>query len=241
MIGNREFRCRLIVLAAGGKDALLKKVGISRRNHRSLVTLNLAFDIAPFDGGDFDFNGFNYFLTDISHGIDYLTIFKIGESMRANIFTQWHSNMDQIKAFRKSPRGEMSRYFPALQEHIGEYAITSGVQAFATHFYRLHKTAKPGIVVIGDDYQSVSPATGSGLDKVLTDVERLCCHYIPKWLETTGMDSTKTRQFYRDKQKKQCDDNSLEKWLSYRDNHRGFLGQQVSKIELRINKILNLW
>jgi len=240
-IEDRELKCRLVILATGGKDTLLKKVGISRRKHPSLASLNLAFNLAPTNDCDFKFNGFNYFLTDTDHGIDYITIFKIGETMRANLFTQWNSKLERIKAFKKSPQDEMNRYFPDLPEHIGDFTITSKVQVFLTQFYRLHNLDKPGIIVIGDDYQSVSPATGSGLDKVLTDVERLCLHHVPKWLKTNGMDSSKIGEYYRDKLKQHCDDDSLEKWISYRDNHRGFLGRQASKLEIRINKYLDLW
>ena len=238
---DKAYTCRLVVLAAGGSEALLKKVGIRRRNHATLNSFSLAFDIERADGAPFSFNGFNYFLEGSNADIDYVTIFQIGNVMRVNLVTQWSFSSPKIKAFKSSPLVSMDRYFPKLMDEIGVYKITSKIQFFPTSFYRATNTDKSGIVVIGDDFQSVSPATGTGLDKVMTDVDRLCNVYIHDWLQTPGMGKDKVQQFYDDRVKKATDNMSLERWISYRDIHRSFLGRQVSRIELRFKKILGLW
>lgn len=238
---NRQINCRLVILASGGRDVLIRKAGIKRRNHSSLTSLSFAFNIIPASGQPFAFNGFNYFLSGETGGIDYATIFRIGEIMRVNIFTQWATKSSKVKNLKQDPVTEMNRYFPDMVNQIGEYEASTKVQAFPTQFYRLKGAQKHGAVVIGDDYQSVCPATGTGLDKVTTDVERLCHHYIPRWLKSPGMEKSKISQFYKDAEKQNCDDNSLEKWISYRDNHRGFWGQQMSKLEIRWKKAFGLW
>jgi len=52
------------------------------------------------------------------------------------------------------------------------------------------------LVVIGDAFQSVCPATGTGLTRVLTDVDVLCNECIPDWLATPGMGPEKIDRFY---------------------------------------------
>ena len=236
-----EYSCRLIVLAAGGSEVLLKKIGIERRNQPSLTSFSFAFDIVLSGEDSFPYSGLNYFLTNSDKTIDYATIFKIGETFRVNVFTQWPVGSSLITDLMKSPKDFMDEYFPDLEGQVGPYEIVSKVQAFPTAFYRLSKVKKPGIVVIGDDYQSVSPATGSGLDKVVTDVDRLCNTYVPLWLKTEGMKAQKIKQFYDDAEKKSVDDSSLSRWISYRDNHRGFWGRQMSKFEIRYKRYFNLW
>ena len=44
-----------------------------------------------------------------------------------------------------------------------------------------------GLVLLGDAFQSVCPTTGTGLSKVLTDVDVFCHDCVPDWLATSGM------------------------------------------------------
>ena len=62
---------------------------------------------------------------------------------------------------------------------------------------------------MGDACQSVCPATGTGLGKVLTDVDVLCRTHIPTWLETPGMRAEKIASYYNDARKIACDGSSL--------------------------------
>jgi 2-polyprenyl-6-methoxyphenol hydroxylase-like FAD-dependent oxidoreductase len=62
-----------------------------------------------------------------------------------------------------------------------------------------------GLVLVGDAFATSCPAAGTGTNKVFTDVERLCNHYIPKWLSTDGMDEDKIAAFYDDPVKTACD------------------------------------
>ena len=50
-------------------------------------------------------------------------------------------------------------------------------------------------MVVGDAFATSCPAAGTGTDKVFTDVERLCNHYIPLWLKTPGMATAKISAF----------------------------------------------
>jgi len=47
---------------------------------------------------------------------------------------------------------------------------------------------RAGIVLVGDAFETTCPVSGTGTDKVFTDIERLCNVHIPAWLATYGMD-----------------------------------------------------
>ena len=236
-----DFESRIVIIAAGGKDNLLTPLGISRRTHTSLTSLSFAFHIEPEDISRVDFSGFNYFLSEPVDDIDYVTIFRIGDIIRVNLFSQIPIKSPLLRELKATPQALMQKYFPDLEQHIGSYRVTTKVQSFPTTFYRLTGTDVPGVVVIGDDYQSVSPTTGTGISKCTTDADRLCNHYIPQWLATPGMSASKITEYYHDDVKRKVDANSLELWISYRDHHGGFWGNKLSSLELRFNNLFDRW
>jgi len=60
---------------------------------------------------------------------------------------------------------------------------------------------QPGIVLIGDAFQTSCPAAGTGVSRLLVDVERLCTVHLPGWLKTDGMGTEKIATFYSDHDK----------------------------------------
>ena len=64
---------------------------------------------------------------------------------------------------------------------------------------------RPGVVLVGDAFETTCPVTGTGTDKVFTDVERLCNVHIPAWLASEGMGEDKIAAFYDDPVKQACD------------------------------------
>jgi 2-polyprenyl-6-methoxyphenol hydroxylase-like FAD-dependent oxidoreductase len=72
------------------------------------------------------------------------------------------------------------------------------------------------VVLVGDAFEATCPVTGTGTDKVFTDVERLCNVHIPAWLATEGMDEHKIAAFYDDPVKTACDAWSSAKAYNFR-------------------------
>jgi len=68
-----------------------------------------------------------------------------------------------------------------------------------------------GIVLVGDAFATSCPAAGTGCNKVLTDVERLCNVHVPRWLATPGMGMDKIVAFYDDEVKVACERYCLDK------------------------------
>jgi 2-polyprenyl-6-methoxyphenol hydroxylase-like FAD-dependent oxidoreductase len=72
------------------------------------------------------------------------------------------------------------------------------------------------VILVGDAFETTCPVTGTGTDKVFTDVERLCSVHIPAWLATEGMDESKIAAFYDDPVKTACDAWSAAKAFNFR-------------------------
>ena len=100
------------------------------------------------------------------------------------------------------------RALPELVRLTGPYRITSRVEMCPVDLYGVSGHIQPGLVLIGDAYQSVCPTTGSGLSKVLTDVDVLS-ECVPKWLQTPGMGNEKLSDYYAHPRKTACDTKSI--------------------------------
>ncbi|MFX8373890.1 hypothetical protein ABTL76_19965, partial [Acinetobacter baumannii] len=71
---------------------------------------------------------------------------------------------------------------PRLQRITGPFEIKGEVKIRPIDLYVNDAQGLPGVVLVGDAYATSCPVAGTGCDKVLTDVERLCNVYIPEWL-----------------------------------------------------------
>lgn len=211
----------LVVLATGGSEKLLAPIGLQRRWDRSLKSLSFGFDIERTDGGAWGFNGFNYLLPPNPSRIDYVTVFPIGERMRVNLFTQLDPKHRLVSSFKTDTLGAMERWFPGIGSHVGPIRVVSAVQVVPTVFYRLKAPARAGLVAIGDEYQSVSPTTGTGLSRVLNDVDALCTRHAPGWLAQGRVSGRAVRAYYADPEKVASDKKALDAWFYYHDRQLG--------------------
>jgi len=82
------------------------------------------------------------------------------------------------------------------------------VQSWIMDLAVARNVRRPGIVLIGDAYQTSCPAAGTGVSRLLTDVQRLLAH-VTNWLETPGMDAEKIAAFYDDPVKSAMDAHAL--------------------------------
>jgi 2-polyprenyl-6-methoxyphenol hydroxylase-like FAD-dependent oxidoreductase len=56
---------------------------------------------------------------------------------------------------------------------------------------------RAGVVLVGDAFAANCPVTGTGTDKVFTDVAQLCSVHIPDWLASEGHGRGQDRRFLR--------------------------------------------
>jgi hypothetical protein len=147
----------------------------------------------------------------------YLTLFPVGSTMRANLFVYRDVHDPWLREMRKTPEQALVALMPGLKKITGEFTVTSDVKLRPIDLYVTNGHQQAGIVLAGDAFATSCPAAGTGSNKVLTDVERLCNVYIPQWLKTDGMGAGKIAEYYSDPVKTACDDESYDKAFYLRD------------------------
>lgn len=76
---------------------------------------------------------------------------------------------------------------------------------------------RDGVVLLGDAFLTPCPIPGTGIGKVLTDVDRLCSEHLPRWFATPGMGKDKIAAFYADPIKQASDQQCLRASLYARE------------------------
>jgi 2-polyprenyl-6-methoxyphenol hydroxylase-like FAD-dependent oxidoreductase len=213
---DEEISARLIVLANGLNIGLLHKIGIQRQLVSACHSITIGFDIIPVGRAMFDFPALTYFSERPSDRIPYLTLFPIGNRMRANLFVYRQMDDPWLVEMRRAPEATLYAWLPRLRRILGDFMVSTDIKIRPADLYVTSGHRQPGVVMVGDAFEATCPVTGTGTDKVFTDVERLCNVHIPDWLATDGMGLNKIEAFYDDPVKKACDTWSAAKAHNFR-------------------------
>ena len=200
---------RLVVLATGMGDLLRRSLGIERHLIHQRQSLTFGFDIKPAGGSRFNHGALTYYGEQVSDGIDYLSLFPVDGATRANLFTFREVSDPWVKAFRQTPKETLAATLPGLSRVLGDFEIVAPVQNWLMDLAVAQNCRQAGVVLIGDAYQTSCPAAGTGVARLLSDVERLCTVHAPAWLATPGMAAAKIAEFYDDPQKQAADAHAL--------------------------------
>jgi 2-polyprenyl-6-methoxyphenol hydroxylase-like FAD-dependent oxidoreductase len=207
---------RLVVLANGLNVGLRRSLGIERKLISACHSISMGFDLEPVGRAAFAFPALTYFSERPSDRIPYLTLFPIGNKMRANLFAYREADDPWLREMRHKPVETMNAALPRLRRITGEYTVSGDVKIRPADLYVSTGYRLPGIVLVGDAFATTCPVSGTGTDKVLTDVTQLCNVHIPAWLATEGMSEGKIASFYEDPVKQACDAWSSAKAFSFR-------------------------
>jgi len=199
---------RLVVLATGMAALPRHKLGIVRRTIFKKHSISFGFNIAPAPGATFNFPALTYYGEQVSDSIDYLSLFPIGNVMRANLFTFRGHRDPWVRNLRQQPVKTLVEALPGLQSFLGDFEVLGKVQNWTMDLYVLENYLRDGIVLIGDAFQSSCPAAGTGVSRLLTDVHQLCNVHLPRWFASAGLERGKIAQFYDDPVKRAADDRS---------------------------------
>ncbi|MBA8881518.1 FAD-dependent oxidoreductase [Phyllobacterium myrsinacearum] len=205
---GRKFSARLLVVATGLGDAIRKKLGVERDIISPQHSLCCGFDLAK-PRGDFPFPSLVWNGERFNDRVSYLTLFPIENKIRANFFVYRNSSDEWTRSFRDHPEQSMRVLMPGLERMFGEMKVTGPVIARPIDLVRVHNHERDGMILIGDAFCVVCPITGTGIDKALTDVDRLCNVYIPRWFESPGMAAAKISEFYADPVKTARDESAM--------------------------------
>lgn len=209
MTDGTEVQGRLIVLATGQSQALALQAGIGRQILRQSHSLTFGFDIEPSEGRSFPHSFIVYQRESVQSRIDYLAAFTLGMTTRVNLFTYRSYREPWTRAFLEDPAAGLRSVLPRLTRVTGDFRAVGSVKVRPIDLYVARDFRKDGIVLIGDVFQASCPATGMGLVRLLTDIERLTTEHLPRWLETDGMAAVKISSFYDDPVKRACDAKAL--------------------------------
>jgi 2-polyprenyl-6-methoxyphenol hydroxylase-like FAD-dependent oxidoreductase len=208
---GEEISARLVVLSNGLNVGLRHTLGIERRVTSECHSIMAGFDFTPVGRSTFDFPALTYYPERSHDSMAYLTLFPIGNVMRANLLVYRPMDDPWFRQLRQTPEQTLLAMMPGLRRIAGRFKVTGQIKIRPADLYVTEGHRQPGIVLVGDAFATSCPAAGTGTDKVFTDVERLCNLYIPDWLATDGMDEGKIAAFYDDPIKTACDDWSTAK------------------------------
>ncbi|MFQ3455276.1 NAD(P)/FAD-dependent oxidoreductase [Bradyrhizobium sp. UFLA01-814] len=200
---------RLVILATGMTNMLGHSLGMRRQMLAARHSVSFGFTIARPDNAPFDFDALTCYGEEAADGVDYLSLFPMSGGMRANLFMFRDPTDPIMRELRRDTKRTLLRLMPGLQPYLGDFEVVGQVQNWVMDLTVTEGHLQPGVVLIGDAFQTNCPAAGTGVGRLLVDVERLCTDYVPRWLETAGMGVDKIAQFYSDRDKLAADQHSL--------------------------------
>jgi len=241
---GRSYSARLAILATGLNNNVRQQLQIVRDERSRCHSISVGFDIKPKDGGSFAFPALTYFGEHPASRVGYITLFPIGSTMRANLFVYREMDDPWLRTLRESPRATLFAAMPRLRQFVGDFEITSGIEMRPVDLYVTRGHRQPGVALVGDAFGTSCPAAGTGITKILTDVERLCNVYIPQWLASDGMGIAKIDAYYDDREKTACDARSahrayymrslaIDSGLPWRTRRLGWFALKVAGSSMR--------
>jgi 2-polyprenyl-6-methoxyphenol hydroxylase-like FAD-dependent oxidoreductase len=206
---------RLVVVANGLNVGLRHKLGMEKQDLSKNHSIMLGFDLVPAGPAAFSFPGLTYYAEHPRDRTAYITLFPIGDTMRANLSCYRDMDDPWLSAMRHAPRETLRGLMPNLEKIIGDFDVAGPVKIRPVDLYVTTGLHKPGVVLVGDAFATSCPGAGTGAGKALVDVERLCNAHIPHWLGTPGMGADKIATYYADPVKLAYDKFAITKafWL----------------------------
>jgi len=209
LLGEATLSTRLFVMACGTGGALHKRLELDRHMFREAHSLCSGFDVRHDDESRFSSSALTYWSERRRERVGYVTFFPMPGVTRVNLFSYREARAPWVHELAQDPVSVIARAMPRLTRVTGPWQPTSKVESRPIDLYSVREPERDGMVLVGDSFQSVCPATGTGVSKVLTDVAQLCLTHIPDWLRTPGMSAQKVSQYYADPVKQASDRRSL--------------------------------
>jgi 2-polyprenyl-6-methoxyphenol hydroxylase-like FAD-dependent oxidoreductase len=138
------------------------------------------------------------FPRNVRHRIDYLAVFPMGNAWRGNLFTNCGHQDELVQAFRGSARDALLMGLPDLEAVLGPFTINGPVQMRINDLIAATDYRRDGIILIGDALRSSCPSTGTGISRLLLDIELLHLHHLPRWLAAGRANAAALSAFYDD-------------------------------------------
>jgi 2-polyprenyl-6-methoxyphenol hydroxylase-like FAD-dependent oxidoreductase len=203
---------RLVVLATGRGERLRASLGVTRHTFSEKHSLCLGFSVTPAQGDPMSFSA------GIFHGrfgdrVAYATIFPMREEIRVNVFSYRDLDDPWVAQMRANPIDVLSRTLPDIAAVLNGMQVVRPLEVRSTDLYGVRGHVRPGVVLLGDAFHAPCPSSGTGITRILNDVDLLATTHLPRWLRTPGMGASKIQQFYADPAKRRVDSLSIQRSL----------------------------
>ena len=205
---GEHLSCRLVVLACGLNRELLGSLNLNRVWIQKKQSIAVGFSLTRPSGEPFAFDALTYTVRSSQTGIDYVSLFPIEHTLRANLFAFPAPDNSWLLRLHRDSARELPEMIPKLARAIGEYGVASKVESSIIDLYKTEGDPAAGVVLIGDACGNVCPSTGLGLTKIFTDVDVLS-DWVPRWFQTEGIGPEKIGKFFRDERKTSADAKAL--------------------------------
>jgi 2-polyprenyl-6-methoxyphenol hydroxylase-like FAD-dependent oxidoreductase len=199
---------RLVVVATGHSEAVRRAIGVNRMEESKAFSLSIGFDLA-ISPRDCAYQSVTCYGKRAGDRIAYITIFPIGNKMRANMFVYRQVAEPWTRAFRGEPQKMLCELMPEISAQCGNFEVAGPVEVRQINLTTTQGHRRDGVVFVGDAFLTTCPTPGVGIERVMTDVGQLCSVHIPRWLDTPGMAADKISAFYDDPVKIAADENGM--------------------------------
>ncbi len=228
---------RLLVMATGRGERLRNSLNMSRAvvsaRHSVCIGFSLglpAANVAPTA---------NIVTAKFGSRHAYVTYFPMLDEIRVNLFSYRDMDDPWVAKVRTAPLACLAQDFPEAAAALAGLAIVRSPEIRSTDLYASEGHVQPGVVVVGDAFHAPCPASGTGMTRILNDVERLAGVHLPQWLQTPGMDVDKIAAFYADPLKQAVDKHALRASLMGRrsaldESLRWRIRRSVGKLKRRL-------
>ena len=198
LTSGQSLSARLIVLATGPGEKLRAALGLHRRVIRDNHSICIGFDLVSAQGLRLSERAMTYYGERAGDGVAFATFFPIGDTTRCNFFCYRDPKSPLIRNFRNVPSAALLAAMPGLAPVLGDVTVRGSPEIRITDLYEIDAPQRDGVVLIGDAMHATCPVTGTGVSRVLTDVERLCSAHVPAWLAAESIGAARVAEFYAD-------------------------------------------
>ena len=162
------------MLTSGVSSGLLSNLRLRRRVLQKDQCVVLGFDVEASPARPFDFDSVAYYSVSPSTRISYLTLFRVRNIMRANLFVYRSANDPWLREFILEPDQMLRRHLPELTRVTGKFRVISNVESGRVDLYGVDGNPQLGRCTGSaiERYifsRRLSDANGLGPSKVLTD------------------------------------------------------------------------
>jgi len=204
---GQQIEGRLLVMATGRGERLRTGLNMARRvlSERHSICIGFSLALPTRD----DVRLANIVTAKFGSRHAYVTYFPMLDEIRVNLFSYRELDDPWVAHVRQAPLDCLAQDFPEAAAALAGLALVRAPEIRSTDLYASEGHIQPGVVLVGDAFHAPCPASGTGMTRILNDVERLAATYLPQWLATPGMDADKIAAFYGDPVKLAVDKSSL--------------------------------